>query len=264
MFNLKKFRLFVPLLLAWLLTVPAAATEPQPVWVFDCEHFGTGKYRYMVAPSAIKIINTANGGIALAKAPTWRVSCFRESEKLEWTAPLSNFDESAISSYIDVPSKREPKRFTILGKETLLGLKCLKCKLSDNRVVWVAEEVHAAPQTTETVARYFNYPSSGGIPLRVIDPSTSPQKERLKPEELEKRRQREKFAKQVPWLSFKGIKVAAAGNLTVDLKSWKKIEYKAGDFEYPKGYKQTRDLKEVIISKEYRDVIKGLVDDLSR
>ncbi len=100
--------------------------------------------------------------------------------------------------------------------------------------------------------------------MRVIDPSTSPQKERLKPEELEKRRQREKFAKQVPWLSFKGIKVAAAGNLTVDLKSWKKIEYKAGDFEYPKGYKQTRDLKEVIISKEYRDVIKGLVDDLSR
>ncbi|HMW90536.1 MAG TPA: hypothetical protein PKN86_05310, partial [Candidatus Obscuribacter sp.] len=64
---MKKFRLFVPLLLAWLLTVPAAATEPQPVWVFDCEHFGTGKYRYMVAPSAIKIINTANGGIALAK-----------------------------------------------------------------------------------------------------------------------------------------------------------------------------------------------------
>lgn len=254
----------LPVLLTWLLTFQPVAAETQQVWVFDCNHLGIGKYRYMVAPSAIKVINTANGSIAMAKAPTWRVSCFRESEKLEWTSPLSKFDKSAISNLIVAPSKRVETKYTILAKEKLLGLKCLKCRLIDKRVVWVAEEVHAEPQTTETVARYFNYPSSGGIPLRVMEPPASGKKVGVKPKELEKRKQREELAKQVPWLSSKGMEMETAGKVSVDLNSWKKVEYKASDFEYPKGYKQTRDLKEVIISREYRDALKGLVDDLSR
>jgi hypothetical protein len=86
-----------------------AAPKADTVWIFDCQQFGSGKYRYFVAPNAIKIINTSNGGVVMAKAPDWKVSCFRDSEKIEWQGALDHFDPSSMLSN-NTETKRRKKQ----------------------------------------------------------------------------------------------------------------------------------------------------------
>lgn len=236
---------------------PYGTPRNDTVWMFDCQHFGSGKYRYLVAPSAIRITNTSNGGVVLTKAPNWKVSCFRESEKIEWQQALDRFDpSSALSTNTSAKAKKKAK-FEVIGKDNLLGLNCLKYRLGDGSLYWVAEGLKPAPQIDDIVSRYFKSPAIDAIPVKVVKPEVIVKA-------TKKSEDRAKLQKSIPWLSVKNLRGKPSDNCYVFLTAWKKIPYKDSDFEYPKGYKRTENLKEVIVSQKNRQALEDLVEGLSQ
>jgi hypothetical protein len=234
------------------------APKNDTVWMFDCQHFGSGKYRYLVAANAIKIINLSNGGVVLTKAPKWKVSCFRDSEKLEWQGVLDRFDlSSALSTQTRTQAKKKAD-FEVLGKEKLLGLSCLKYQLGDGSIFWVAEGLKSPPQVNEIVSRYFRTPAIEAIPLKIL------KREKAVTKATPQSKDREKLQKTIPWLSVNNLRAKPPDNCYAFLTDWKKIPYKDSDFDYPKGYKQTKNIKEIVVSQKNRQALEDLVEGLSR
>lgn len=234
-----------------------ATPNNDPVWIFDCQQFGSGKYRYFVAPNAIKIINTSNGGVVMAKAPNWKVSCFRDSEKIEWQGALEHFDPSSMLSNNTETKAKKKAKFTVLGPEKLLGLNCLKYQLNDGSIVWVPEGLKTAPQVNDIVSRYFRTPAIEAIPLKIV------RREQAVAKATPQSEDRAKLQKAIPWLSVKNLRGKPSDNCYQYLTEWKKIPYKHSDFDYPKGYKRTENLKEVIVSQKNRQALEDLVKGLS-
>lgn len=247
------------LLLLVSLVFANAPASAKSVWVFDTVHTNTGSYRYYITDDAIKLENTGNGGIAVAAAPKWKVSCFRPSEKLEFITDLKSFDHAAIFALMP---KHAPRPIQIDPKlsrtVTLKELLCNEYEFPDGSKYWTPKELKTAPEATEVVARYFGTAwMTGGIPIRVFkgkSVKTAAQKK------LDAER-RKKSA--VPWLNFKQLEMSSNERLAVDFTGWKKIPYKASDFEYPKGYRRTKDLKDVIISSQFRNEILDLARDFT-
>lgn len=73
-----RLRWLLPLMLAFVVLAGfrTAWANNESVWMFECEHFGSGLYRFYVAKEAIKVESLSSGVVTLAKAPQWRVSCF--------------------------------------------------------------------------------------------------------------------------------------------------------------------------------------------
>lgn len=233
----------------------AAATKAKPVWILNSAHFGSGKYRYFVTADAIKIENIDNGGIMLAKAPTWRVSCYRDKGKLEWTAPLDKFDRSSLFALIPHFDPSKKAKIILLGKEKLQGLNCLKYEMQDRSLIWISPDIQAAPQTAEVVARYFSSPNLNAIPIKFVKPKPRKQNKPDLSHSITK------MNADVPWLSFKHLSGGVEA-VAVDITGWKKVPYNPADFEYPKGYKRTSDLKEVVVSDQHKQTILNLMDDI--
>lgn len=253
--NQTSFLLLVSFMLAH---APALAKSE---WVFDTLHMGSGSYRYYVTDDAIRMENTGNGGTSVAAAPTWKVSCFRPSEKLEFITDLKSFDHAAIFALVP---KRTPQVVPIAPKlvqtVTLKELACNKYVLPGGAIYWTPRELKTAPEVAEVVARYFGTPDMPGIPIRLLKGEVT-----MTPAEKKRDADRRKKS-AVPWLNFKQLEVTSDERLSVDFVGWKKVPYKASDFEYPKGYKRTKDLKDVIISSSVRneilDLAKGFTSDI--
>jgi hypothetical protein len=234
------------------------APKNDTVWMFDCQHFGSGKYRYLVAANAIKITNLSNGGVVLSKAPNWKVSCFRDSEKLEWQGELDRFDLSSALSTRTRTKAMGKANFEVLGKEKLLGLNCLKYQLRDGSIFWVAEGLKTPPQVNEIASRYFHTPAIEAIPLKIV------KREKVVATTTPRSEDRAKLQKAIPWLSVKNLRGKPSDNCYAFLTEWKKIPYNDSDFDYPKGYKQTEDIKEIVVSQKNRQALEDLVEGLSR
>ncbi len=246
--------ILVVLMLAVIQAVkaPPASAEPKFEWIISTTHTGSGKYVYYLTDDAVKLESIANGGIAIAKAPTWRVSCFRDSDKLEFTSDLKHFDFSRLFSLM-------PKRGDIsivpvvdIGTEKLKGLLCRKFRLPDGQIHWTPAELKTAPAVSEMVARYFGTPSVSFVPVRSLK---SIEAQKLV---LQQRAKEDQLKKTVPWMStWSNVELNSLDRVTIELTGWKKVPYKASDFEYPVGFRQTKDLKEVILSGSTR---KDLID----
>ncbi len=266
---LKKLNRFLPsLLLAVILSSDAtfcadkstkvAARSKKEVWVLGVLHRSSGQYLYYITDDAVKLVNTNNGGIVIAKAPEWRVSCFRTSEKLEYLSDLRNFDKSSISALIPVKSKAplliHPKYDA--GIEELSGLPCKKTTIAEGNTVWVAADIKPAAQISELIARYFGSPDLEAITVKEI---RGPRKKNRQAKDGSDKR---KTTEGVPWAAFNDY--GDTGNpLQVSLTSWKKVPFNSAYFEYPKNYKRTKDLQQVIISRSNRAQIVNLIEDIT-
>lgn len=240
------------------LTSPAyAAPKNDTVWVFDCQHFGSGKYRYLVAARAIKIINMSNGAVTLVKAPLWQVSCYRESEKLEWFGAMDRYNPRAIISAKSSTKTKGRAKFTVLGKDKILGLSCLKYQLADGTIIWVAEGLSTAPEVNDLISRHFESASIGAIPLKLLKPEGAVVKTTAESES------KSKLQKAIPWLSAKNLQGKPSDRCYISLSSWKQMPYKDSDFAYPSNYKRTEKLNEIIISQKNREAIEDLIQGLS-
>lgn len=252
-------------------TVSAApkhsAANSDSVWVFDCEHFSTGKYRFFVWRDALKIVGFGNGAVALTKGPTWKVSYYRDNDKLEFTRPLAELDASVLSSLVKKKPAKKSSKCVFVGKGNYCNLPCLEYKLSGNHIYCVPEGMKTAPQVSEMFSKYFGFYLIDGVPVRIFKlqtaKSTAPPTRR-DVEAARERKEKDKLAKAIPWLSVKNFQGKESDkDRILTLTGWKQVAFKASDFEYPKGYKQTEDPKQVILSKQQRAVIDELIDGLS-
>ncbi len=239
------------------LTLPAPAMA-KTEWRFDVLHVGSGAYRYYVTDDAIRLENTANGGITVAAAPTWRVSSFRPSDKLEYITDLKNFDASLILSIIPKNAPTASAKPKLIEVEQLRGLPCNKYLLASGSIYWSPKDLKVAPQVSEVVARYFSTSSVMPLPVRILQAKLKISQAQAK--KIEERKKKS----AVPWLNFSNMAKTENERLGVDLTAWKKVPYKPSDFEYPKGYKRANDLKDVIISAAYRNDIMDLAKDLTK
>lgn len=235
----------------------AAPALAKNEWVFETLHTGSGSYLYYVTDDAIKLENTGNGGIAVCTAPTWKISCFRPSDKLEFITDLKNFDKSLILSILPQHTPFAVTKSKWLQAESLKGLLCDKILLPDGSIYWTPRGIKTAPQISEVVARYFNSANIPAFPVQTLRAEV-----KLTPAQQKKDAEKRKKS-AVPWLNFKTMDRNNSERLTVKLKGWKKVPYKASDFEYPKGYKRTNDLKDVIISAAYRNDLIDLAKDFT-
>lgn len=244
-----------------------STAKSESVWVLDCVHFGTGKYRFFVWRDALKIVGFGNGAVALTKGPEWKVSYFRDSDKLEFTSPLAELDASVLSSLVKKKPAKRSSKCTFVGKEKYCNLPCLEYKLSGNHIYCVPEGMKTAPQVSEMFSKYFGFYLIDGVPVRIfkLQPAKStapPSREDV--EAARERQEKDKLAKAIPWLSVENLKGKKSdSDKILTLTSWKKVAFKASDFEYPKGYKQTKDPKQVIFSKQQRAVLDDLINGLS-
>ncbi len=242
------------LLLSLALAEPARAKEE---WAFETLHTGSGAYRYSVTEDAIRIENKGNGGIAVATAPTWKISCYRPGDKLEFITDLKNFDRSLILAILPKHSTLVAAKPKSTSEVLLKGLPCNRLKMEDGSTYWIPKGIKGAAQIPEVIARYFNTANISGIPIRIEDPE-------VKLTEQEKKRKIERHKKTaVPWLNFSQMERDTSERVKVEFTGWKKVPYKASDFEYPKGYKRTNDLKDVIISTAYRNDLIDLAKDFA-
>jgi hypothetical protein len=235
----------------------AAPALAKSEWVFEILHIGSGSYRYYVTDDAIKLENTGNGGISVCKAPTWKMSCFRDSDKLEFITDLKNFDKSLILSILPNHVPFAPVTPKLMQVEKLKGLSCNKILLPDRCIYWTPRDIKTAPQVSEAVARYFNTAFIPAMPIRILRPAVKLTPAQLKAD-VEKRKK-----SAVPWLNFRSMQRNDNERVTVELKSWKQVPYKASDFEYPVGYKRTKDLKDVIIPSAFRNDLIDLAKDFT-
>ena len=268
---------FLTLFCAAFLAAPSPAREAAATeWVIDNLHIGTGTYVYYLSENAVRIDNTGNGGIVVAKAPEWRVSCFRPKDKLEFTSALKDFDASTIFAFVPKRNRKamiyDCKDTTI---ETVKGLKCIRYNFPDHKKMWAVADLKSAPQVSETVSRYFSNMDVGTVPIRIMNPAPeaphavsrydvaeTPAAQAKLAARLKAKKDDRAVKSAVPWLNFNNLKFDHSERLVTDLVSWKKVPFKESDFDYPKGYKQTRDIKDVIISEENRQELMDLVDDL--
>jgi len=235
----------------------AESAMAREQWSFQTLHNGSGAYNYSVTEDAIRIENTGNGGIAVASAPTWKISCYRPGDKLEFITDLKNFDRSLILAILPTHSTRVAAKPKSTSAELLKGLPCNRLKMEDGSTYWVPKGIKGAPQIPEVVARYFNTANISGIPLRIEEAE-------VKLTEKQKKRRIERSKKSaVPWLNFSHVAKETSERVKVEFIGWKKVPYKASDFEYPKGYKRTKDLKDVIISTAYRNDLIDLAKDIA-
>jgi hypothetical protein len=73
-----------------------------------------------------------------------------------------------------------------------------------------------------------------------------------------------KLQKDIPWMSVKNLRGKPSDNCYINLTAWKQIPYKESDFAYPKGYRRTENLKEIILSQKSRQALEDLVEGLSQ
>ncbi len=145
-----------------------------------------------------------------------------------------------------------------MGREKLLGLKCLKYQINDGSIIWVAEDLKTAPQINDLVTRYFRTPAVEAIPIKNFRPEKAIAK--ATPQSISKA----KLQKDIPWLSVKNFRGKPSDNCYINLTAWKQIPFKESDFAYPKSYRRTENLKEIILSQKSRQALEDLVEGLSQ
>jgi len=237
--------IFLSLACLFAVTSPALAVDAE--WVLTTAHDKTGRHIYYISQDAIKVDCIDNGAVMVARAPAWLVSCSRKQEKLEFKSPLKDFNLSAIFAMVQRKNPKPDGIQMLKGTENLKGLPCRRYITPDGDTCWTPVDLKVAPQIPELLARYFGKSNCAAVIVRQFNSRNAPA-----PKKAE--------FKAVPWMDYSSVDIHSDKNLTTDLISWKRVPYKASDFEYPKNYKQTKDVKDIIVSGRTRQVIKDLLE----
>jgi hypothetical protein len=167
--------------------------------------------------------------VLVARAPEWKVTVFRDDDKLYFTCPLQTFLEGGMVSQFLVTKRGE----YINGgrKETL------STSIGGNHVVrimgpvalceYLPNDKLVAPQIVKILYETFRLPTNGGLTLRFVQ------------------------AKQgTDWMT--GLKEDGQ-QVMLSTKSARMVSVPSKIFDAPTGYKLSKSLREVLISKDTRD-----------
>jgi len=245
-------RVLLAFLLSWndcSSNLTVASPQIKTEWILVQKQVDTGELIVFVSLNAVKIVSKKFQYQLLAKAPDWRVHCFRPAEKVEWTGSLDRFDGVMLANPFSVPSKKS-SALSVLRPGAMLGLTCTKyLELPDKRaVIWAADDICIAPKGAEFMCRYYFVPQISKIPLRRVRDIAvgGPVKKTA-----------------FPWMELSMGKDLRSGiQVYLNTESCMQVPFKSSDFDYPIGYQQVNQIERVSYSRKMKDDLEILGDDI--
>ncbi|CAN5598148.1 hypothetical protein BH10CYA1_BH10CYA1_11000 [soil metagenome] len=193
-------------------------------------HYFFGNLEIIATKTAIRMEDTGSWKFVLvAKAPDWKVTVFRNDDKLYFTCPLKTFLDGGMVSQMLVGRKaqlfgpgREESAKLIIG-----GVKARKLSGRYALCEYLPTDTLVAPQVTQIIYETLRMPMNGGICLRFVQ------------------------AKQgVDWMT--GLQDYGQ-HIMLSTQSGKMVTVQGNIFDAPVGYKKSKSLREVLISTESRE-----------
>jgi len=236
-------------ILVVLAAPPAHCAKNPDVWRLEQREDSVGPIVLYISHDAVKAVSQQWGYQIVAKAPSWTVHCFRPAEKTEWSGDLDHFSGCMLSSPVEGGTLNAEQ---LNGYETGIykGLKYKSFAFNkhSHSVLYGAEDIDVSPRCAEFVSRLYDLPYLGKIPIY---------RRRVKTQDLRT------INKDGTWLDM-GLSDDKRAGLVVEFvtNSWKKVPYKAADFDWPKGYKKLPNASHVAFSKNQKDDINNVLSEI--
>ncbi|MDX1987968.1 MAG: hypothetical protein SFV17_14870 [Candidatus Obscuribacter sp.] len=226
-----------------------AAAGAQPTeWLVVQSHESKTDAVIHVTHDAVKLESKALGCTLLTRAPDWKVHCYRPLEKIEWIGDMGQFSGMVMSNpyALPKPTLRGPAPRCV-GETEMNGLKC-KIYKGFASEVYCADSISVDPMVVLFFNRLYGTPLVPSVPLY---------------ERTHKRADRDLVRRKTDWIDT-GVASDLRGGRLVKLttSSCKSVPYNAKDFEVPRGYKRKVDLIEVSYSKDQRQEITDMLDNV--
>ncbi|MBS1954127.1 MAG: hypothetical protein JST89_08075 [Cyanobacteria bacterium SZAS-4] len=193
-------------------------------------HYFFGNLDIIASKSSIRMEDTGSWKFVLvANAPDWKVTVFRNDDKLYYTCPLKTFLEGGLVSQLLVgkksasfgPGQEEPTT-AIIG-----GVKVKKVVARYALCEYLPTDTLVAPEITQIIYETLRMPMNGGICLRFVQDKGG-----------------------TDWMT--GLKESGE-HIMLSTQSAKMVTVPSTTFDAPVGYKKSKSLREVLISNESRE-----------
>ncbi|MBS2003959.1 MAG: hypothetical protein JST44_20815 [Cyanobacteria bacterium SZAS LIN-5] len=221
---------------SWALPAPGVKqTAPQNTAKMNAlqlkqSHYFFGDVETIASKTAIRMEDTGSWKFVLvARAPDWKVTVYRNDDKIYYTCPLETFLDGGMVSQFLVGRKGE---FINGGSNetlstTVAGVHVKRCRGSIALCEYLPAEKLVAPQVVRILYETFRMPTNGGVTLRFMQ-----------------------IKQGTDWMT--GLKDSGLQKM-LSTQSAKMVSVPVSIFDPPTGYKRSKSLREVLISKESRD-----------
>jgi len=207
----------VALLATLLLVLPAVAKDQG--WRIDYNFHDWGDLDVLVLKDRVLIKDNLRSWVMMLNQPGWMITCYSPQRKTIATVPLAKF-RRALGERLGIMTASDvnPAHWKKIGPATINGIRATRydqiVDTSDPRKptaqCYVAADIPVEPNVVKFLCKFYDMPNFGAIPLRMT------------------KRKIEKFK--------------------LDTRSIKPDNYKASDFDVPKGYK-TKTPEEVMFAQ---------------
>ena len=187
---------------------------------------------------AVRIKNNTGNFILVAKAPDWKVTCFRTDRKVYWQSDLNRF--SGVMLLHPCVSAKDPNQAKLLGEKKYKGYDCVYYQSKKGMLVYGAKNIKIPSKVAELLCRYLFLPSIKELPL--FEGTASEEKYQHK-EWFDAHRYKD-FLQRTP----------------VSTKSITTKVYDPKDFAIPPGLKKMKLPTEVSFSDANRNDLEGMIE----
>ncbi|MBS1989857.1 MAG: hypothetical protein JSS83_05020 [Cyanobacteria bacterium SZAS LIN-3] len=217
-------------------------------WLVEQVHEDRLKATIRVTRDAVALKANPFGCFFLAKAPDWKVHCYRPQEKLEWIGDMHEFSGIVMANpYATVkPTRRGPPP-ALIGQAIVSGLQCQTYRTFGGELQ-CCNEIAVDPKVVLFFNRLYGTPLVPSVPLEVT---------------VNKAGRQLPHSGKVNWIDTGIADDLRRGKIrTLKTVSCRKIPFDAKDFQAPSGFKRVVDLIEVSYSKDQRSEIDDMLNNV--
>lgn len=187
---------------------------------------------------AIRIKNNTGNFFLVAKAPDWKITCFRTDRKVYWQSDLKRFTGTMLLNACVPP--HEPEKATFVGAKKYKGFDCLCYKTRKDLLVYGAKNIKIPSKAAELLCRYLFVPDIKEIPLF----ESSATEEKYKHKEWFDAHRYKDFLQRTPVIT----------------KSITTKNYDPNDFVIPSGLKLMKSPTDVSYSASNKSDLEGMIE----
>lgn len=214
----------------WALPPVAQSATKVKAIELKQSHYFFGNLDIIASKTSLRMEDTGSWKFVLvANAPDWKVTVFRNDDKLYFTTSLKTFLEGGLVSQLLVGKKsanfgpgQEETMSTVIG-----GVKAKKVTARYALCEYLPADNLVAPEVTRIIYETLRMPMNGGICLRFVQAKGG-----------------------TDWMT--GLKESGQ-HIMLSTQSAKMVSVPSTTFEAPAGYKKSKSLREVLISNESRE-----------
>jgi hypothetical protein len=238
----------------------------------------SGSYITTVTRHAVKMVNSNNGIVLVAKAPRWEVYFFRPSDKIIWIGPMDKLSPATIfnpfkdhttmevrpatlaASHLDHSNSTKGQVIYKDGEGSLQGIHYIKYSnfgVGSKTVFFAADQFPIDPTCAEVLSRMCRNPLVNQVPLYVL--GSKPGK-KAQSEIDESKRKSPDFPMSDLYNMRYDVRTGPQEYLVTN--SWKVAPFNNSDFAAPTNYKRVAKFTDVYFSKKIRSQITTVIDDM--